>query len=71
MLAWAKRMTSASATAPPVALIAALLAAAPMLVTATELIMRRPVLYLDGDGAIDELALMRAGHLAQLVGNYS
>jgi len=71
VLAWAKRMTSASATTPPVALIAALLAAAPMLVTATELIIRRPVLYLDGDGAIDELALMRAGHLAQLVGNYS
>ncbi len=33
--------------------------------------LKQPALYFDGDNAVDELALMNSGHLAQLVGNYS
>ena len=51
--------------------LVALAAAAPMLASAISVLIQRPVIYFDGDQAVDEMALIRAGHLAQLVGNYS
>ncbi len=52
-------------------LVAALVAAAPMLVTAIAFVVGRPAIFFDGDQALDELALMKAEHFDQLVGNYS
>lgn len=46
-------------------------ASAPLLLGAVVEAVRRPLLFLDGDFAIDELALNRSAHLTQLVGNYS
>jgi hypothetical protein len=48
-----------------------LLAAVPMLAAAVPLLVQRPLLYSDGDYAVDELALLNSEHLGQLVGNYS
>jgi hypothetical protein len=48
---------------------AVLLAAGPGLIAATAMIAQHPSLYFDGDPAKDELALINAGHFAQLVGN--
>lgn len=42
-----------------------------MLVAAGVLAFQRPDVVADGDFAVDEIALMRSTHLAQLVGNYS
>lgn len=48
-----------------------LLAALPMLVPVVMLWLQRPTVIMGGDQAVDEMALMRAEHFAQLVGNYS
>lgn len=42
-----------------------------MLIAGVTLAIQRPLLILDGDAAVDELALIRSGHFEQLVGNYS
>ena len=52
-------------------LLAALFATAPFLVNAVILAVKRPVIVFDGDPALDEMGLIRASHLEQLVGNYS
>jgi hypothetical protein len=51
--------------------LALLAAAAPMGLAAAMIAIQRPDVLPDGDPAVDELALMRSTHLAQLVGNYS
>jgi hypothetical protein len=43
----------------------------PMWIAATVLALQRPDLIPGGDFAVDEIALMRSTHFAQLVGNYS
>ena len=48
-----------------------LLAAVPLLVPVVMLWVQRPAVIMAGDQAADEMALMRAEHFAQLVGNYS
>jgi len=48
-----------------------LLAACPAVIAAVAITAQRPVIYFDGDQAKDELAVINAGHLAQLVGNNS
>ena len=48
-----------------------MLTAGPAAIAAFAMIAQRPQIYFDGDQAVDELALIRAGHLEQLVGNYS
>jgi hypothetical protein len=52
-------------------IVALVAVAAPLLITAVAIARQRPDAMSDGDQAADELALMRATHLAQLVGNYS
>ena len=52
-------------------LTAVVLAAIPTLAAALPLLLLRPFIYTDGDYAVDELALLRSEHFAQLVGNYS
>ena len=42
-----------------------------MVVAAVVLTVQRPDVVADGDFAVDEIALMRSTHFAQLVGNYS
>lgn len=49
--------------------VAILAAAAPALIAAAAMVVQRPSIYFDGDPAKDELALINAGHLAQLVGS--
>jgi hypothetical protein len=46
-------------------------AVVPFLIPVITLFVQRPVIFMDGDQAVDELAVMRAEHFAQLVGNYS
>ncbi len=46
-------------------------ASLPFLIGAARLIAQKPVIYFDGDPAVDELALVNATHFSQLVGNYS
>lgn len=48
-----------------------ILAAGPALVAGLTLFVQRPLLYLDGDAAKDELTLIDASHFALLVGNHS
>jgi hypothetical protein len=43
----------------------------PFLTPVITLFVQRPRILMDGDQAVDELAVMRAEHFAQLVGNYS
>jgi hypothetical protein len=50
---------------------AVLLAAVPMLAAALPLLIQRPLIYADGDYAVDELALTNSEHFQQLLGNYS
>jgi hypothetical protein len=64
----ARRLSWWSVAAGSAATIAAGL---PMLIAAGLLALRRPDVISDGDAAVDEMALMRAQHFAQLVGNYS
>lgn len=54
-----------------VGIASTVLAAAPLLSQMALVGLHRPALIMDGDWAVDELALMRAGHLTQLVGVYS
>jgi hypothetical protein len=42
-----------------------------MWIAATVLALKRPDVFPGGDFAVDEIALMRSTHLAQLLGNYS
>ncbi len=44
---------------------------APMLLAGGAIAVSKPNALLDGDQAVDEMALMRSAHFAQLVGNYS
>ena len=51
--------------------LATVAAGLPMVVAAGVLALQRPDVVADGDFAVDEIALLRSTHFAQLVGNYS
>jgi hypothetical protein len=51
--------------------VALLAVMAPMLLAGALIAASKPATLIDGDQAVDEIALMRSAHFAQLVGNYS